>query len=239
MNRHRNELNMSLLGDGSIETANVPASARVFDKLRARIVSLDLPPGTILSRAELAEAFGVSQSPIREAILRLEQVGLVVSYRQSRTEVTKINVARLKQEHFLRTALECEVVNLLAGLGDDDALTSARGHLKLQHALVDDLGQVALLRQLDADFHRALFTAAGYEDLHGFITERSSQMARVRSLDLPRKRKFLSVVEGHGKVIERIEAGDRQGATDAMRAHLSETMARLPEIIAEHEDFFA
>jgi len=219
-------------------SANIPASSRVFGELRARIVSLKLPPGTILNRAELAEAFGVSQSPIREAILRLEDIDLVVSYRQSRTEVTRINPARLKKENFLRTGLECEVVNQLCRQGGGADLLKAKGYLKIQEALVDDLNQIELFRELDESFHQALFIAAGQEALHSLVTERSSQMARLRTLDLPRNRKLHSVIEGHRAVIERIEVGDRTGAADAMRAHLSGTIGRLPAIIEAHRELF-
>lgn len=232
----------SLSGFGATEeitlNANVSASARVYSELRARIVSLKLPPGTILNRAELAEAFGVSQSPIREALLRLEEIDLVVSYRQSRTEVTRINPARLRHENFLRAGLECEAVDRLCRMGDTAALTKAKGYLKIQEALVDDPNQIELFRELDENFHQALFVAAGQEAMHALMTERSSQMARLRTLDLPRSRKLQSVFEGHQAVIERIEAGDRHGASDAMRDHLSGTIARLPEIMAANRGFF-
>ncbi|MCA0869426.1 GntR family transcriptional regulator [Seohaeicola saemankumensis] len=227
-----------LYGDTPVKTAHVPASKQVYDEVRARIVSLDWPPGTVLSRSELATAFGVSQSPIREAIQRLEQVDLVVSYRQSRTEVTRINPARLRQEHFLRTALECEVVHVLADLADKTVLTKAKGLLKMQEALADDLSQVELFRKLDEDFHRELFIAAGQEALHGHVADRSSQMARLRSLDLPRGHKLHSVLEGHNAVMAAIEAGTPNAAADEMRRHLSGTIERLPDIMAENRDFF-
>lgn len=225
-------------GDAIMPSANVSSSTRVFLDLRARIVALKLPPGTILNRAELAEVFGVSQSPIREALLRLEEIDLVVSYRQSRTEVTRINPTRLKQENFLRTGLECEVVDQLSRRSDAVALTKAKGYLKIQEALVDDPTQIELFRELDENFHHALFVAAGQEALHALVTERSSQMARLRTLDLPRSSKLQSVLEGHQAVIDRIEAGDRHGAADAMRDHLSGTISRLPEIIDAHRAYF-
>lgn len=219
--------------------ANVTASTRVFHDLRARIVSLKLPPGTILNRAELAEAFGVSQSPIREALLRLEDIDLVATFRQSRTEVTRIDPARLKQESFLRTGLECEVVDRLCRMEGGADLLKAKGYLKIQEALADDTSQVELFRELDEQFHHALFVAAGQEAVHALVTERSSQMARLRTLDLPRNRKLVSVVEAHQAVVERIEAGDRHGAADAMRRHLSGTIGRLLEIMDENREFFA
>lgn len=218
--------------------AHVPASARIYETLRARIVSLALPPGARLSRPDLAGAFGVSQSPVREALQQLEQVGLVATYRQSRTEVTLIDRSQLWQEHFLRAGIECEVVNRLAGLADKAPLVKVRGILKMQEALADDLEQIELFRELDDEFHRELFVAAGQEALHGLVRDRSGQMARVRTLDLPRASKMRSVYEGHAAVVAAIEAGDPHGASDAMRRHLSGTIERLPEIIAQHGTYF-
>ena len=219
--------------------AHVPASSRVFEELRARIIALTLPPGTRLSRPGLAETIGVSQSPIREAIQRLEQVGLVVSYRQSRTEVTYIDRARLREENFFRTGIECEVVNHLAGLGDKADLGKARGILKLQSALADDPDQIGLFRELDEDFHRQLFRVAGQEALHDLVRERSSQMSRLRTLDLPSKGKMQSVLDGHAAILDAIQAGDRHAAVDAMRRHLSGTIDRLPDIVRQHPDCFS
>lgn len=233
------EKRAEMTAEAPLLNAHVPASSRVYDELRARIVTMAWPPGTKLSRAELAVAFGVSQSPIREAIQRLEQADLVVSYRQSRTEVTKINQDRLKQEHFLRTGIECEVVNFLARAQDKSILLKAKGILKLQQALVDDRSQIELFRQLDDNFHLELFTAAGQAALHSVVAERSSHMARLRTIDLPRERNLQSVLEGHFAVIKAIEAGDRHAATDAMRAHLSGSIDRLPAIVQENPDYFA
>ncbi|WP_205589579.1 GntR family transcriptional regulator [Chachezhania antarctica] len=220
-------------------SAHVPASSRVFEELRARIIAMTLPPGTRLSRADLAETFGVSQSPIREAMLRLEQVGLVVSYRQSRTEVTYIDRARLHEESFLRTGIECEVINHLAAQGAAADLGKARGILKMQTALADDPDQIALFRELDEDFHRQLFRVAGHEGLHDLVRERSSQMSRLRTLDLPSKGKMQSVIDGHAAILDAIHAGDRHGAVDAMRKHLSGTIDRLPEIVRQYPDCFS
>ena len=111
-----------------LPSAHVPASALVYETLRARIASLQLPPGTRLSRPELAAAFGVSQSPVREALQQLEAIGLVATFRQSRTEVTLIDPAKLRQENFLRAGIECEVAHTLAGRGPE-ALLKARGIL--------------------------------------------------------------------------------------------------------------
>ncbi|WP_274575972.1 FCD domain-containing protein [Mameliella sp. AT18] len=161
----------------------------------------------------------------------------MVSYRQSRTEVTRINCERLRHENFLRSGLECEVVDLLCRTPDAD-LSKALGYLRIQQALVDEPDQIELFRELDESFHEALFIAAGHEAVHRLVIEQTSQMARLRTLDLPRSDKLHSVVAGHRAVVDRIQAGDRQGATDAMRAHLSGTIGRLPDIKDANCDYF-
>ena len=148
--------------DGGIKgNAHVPASALVYEDIRNRIISLALLPETTLVRAELADSFKVSQSPVREAIMRLEQDGLVVSYPQSRTVVTKIDEARIREEHFLRVAAECEVVRQLADIKESAAVTKAKGILKMQEALVGDIEQIDLFKQLDDRFGKIIVEEAG------------------------------------------------------------------------------
>lgn len=217
---------------------NQPASSLVYETLRARIISLELPPGERLSRSGLAETFGVSASPLREAIQRLERDGLVATFRQSRTVVTSLDPALLQQEHFLRTAIECEVVNALAAMPDKSILSKASAIIRMQRVLVEYPDQIDLFRKLDEDFHRELFEAAGQGALYLFAIERTSQMARLRSLDLPSEGKLASVVELHEAIIDTLLSGNCHAATDSMRAHLSGTIARLPDIMAQHSEYF-
>lgn len=224
--------------DARGNTAHQPASAQVYETLRAQIISLELPPGERLSRSELAIQFAVSASPLREAIQRLERDGLVATYRQSRTVVTSIDPDLLQREHFLRTAVECEVVNTLAGLADKTALKKVSAIIRMQRTLLDDPDQIELFRKLDEDFHRELFEIAGQSALFQFSSERTIQMARLRSLDLPSEGKLESVVKLHEAIVETILSGDRSAATDAMRAHLSGTIARLQDIMSQHSKFF-
>jgi DNA-binding GntR family transcriptional regulator len=217
---------------------HVPVSARVYEEMRDDIVSLDLPPGSTLARAELAKRFNVSQSPVREAILRLEQDGLVVSYPQSKTVVTHIDTARIREEHFLRSAVECDVARLLAEKRDSSIISKAKGFLKMQEALVGDVEQIVLFKQLDEAFHEALFAGVNQLSLHAHIRGRSGNLARLRTLDLPHEGKMKSVIDGHRSVLEAIESGNGEKAARTMREHLSGTMERLPKIVAEHRELF-
>jgi len=229
----------ALAGDTLRGGARAPTSARLYQEIRARIIALDLRPETILARAELAERFNVSQSPVREAIQRLEQDGLVVSYPQSRTVVTRIDTARVREEHFLRTAVECEVVRRLAESETPETLKKARGFLKMQEVLVDDMDQVDLFKQLDEAFHEALFAGVNQSNLHQHIQARCGHLARLRTLDLPSPGKMASVFADHSAVIAAVEAGDGDAAVRTMREHLSGSMRRMPQIVEENGDLFS
>src|SRR5258707_15507919 len=80
------------------------AAPQVFERLRGMIVALELPPGSPLSRAALAEQFGVSSTPIRDALMRLDEEGLVEGFPQYATVVSRIDGHRAHQPHFLRQA---------------------------------------------------------------------------------------------------------------------------------------
>src|SRR5258706_13873276 len=84
------------------------AAPQVLDYLRERIIALELPPGIVLSRADLAAQFGLSQTPVRDALIRLEEEGLVEVFAQHKTVVSRIDVRSAQQAHFLRRPLERE-----------------------------------------------------------------------------------------------------------------------------------
>ena len=103
------------------------AADRVYAGLRARILSLDLEPDARVARSEIAEAFAVSQSPVREAIHKLVQEGLIVAYPQSRTVVSRIDMEQARQTQFLRRSVEIEVAGELALCGPGDLVRIPAG----------------------------------------------------------------------------------------------------------------
>src|SRR6478736_4640546 len=90
------------------------AAPQVFEWLRGSIIDLSLPPGTVLSRADLAQQFGVSSTPVRDALMRLQEEGLVDVYPQHATLVSPIDTRAVNQAHFLRRSLEIEIVRTIA-----------------------------------------------------------------------------------------------------------------------------
>lgn len=212
---------------------------RVYNDLRQRIITLQLPPDTTLARTELTETYGVSQTPIREALQLLKQEGLVRIYPQSRTVVTRIDVPQIYQAHFLRVALETEVCRRLAAAADPAVITRARSIIRMQEAVADDPGQITMFQELDEMFHQTLFAGLDRTGLHQLVREQSGHLERVRRLHLPQKGKVLNILSGHRAIVDGIAAGDPAQAMEAVRAHLSQTVDRVEALRTEFPDYFA
>lgn len=212
----------------------------VYDVLRQRIVSLEFLPNHSLSRQELANELGVSQTPLREALQRLQGEGLVEIYPQSRTLVTRIDVSRVAEAVFLRTAVETEIVARLAADTTIYDISLATGIHRLLLEAVGREGDFETFASIDKEFHRALYEAAGLARLHELVDTRSGQLDRIRHLHLRHKseRKPEMVVADHARILDAIRAGDPVGAKRAMHDHLSGTLSRLEILRERYPDWF-
>ena len=190
------------------------AAGRIYENLRLRIITVEIAPDTVLSRASLARDYGVSQTPVREALQRLEQDGLVETFPQSRTVVTRIDPDALTEAHFLRRAVETEVVRHLASAHTAETISELDALIAMQQTLIENTDQVTMFYDLDESFHRALFNGIGYVGLHTMIRARSGHLDRARRLDMPRREKMREIVDGHVAIATE-EQGAAEGATSA------------------------
>lgn len=212
------------------------ASSQVADALRQQILSLELKPNETLSRARLQDQFGISQTPVRDALLRLEQEGLVEVYPQSATLVSRIDVAAARQSHFLRMAIELEAVRDLAIKRPDRTASRLRTCLAEQQKVAStDLYEDFVAA--DWDFHHVLYEEAGIDGLWSLVRQRSGHFDRLRRLNLPLAGKVSAVMRDHESLVLAVERGDPEGAAAVLRRHLSGTLAIVPEIRTTHPDY--
>ena len=214
------------------------AAARVYDDLRQRIVDLDLPPDTVLVRNDLTEAYGVSQTPVREALQKLEQDGLVRIFPQSRTLVARIDEQQLRESQFMRVAIETEVVRRLAVEHEPALLSRIRSLVKMQETILDDPSQMQLFSSLDRAFHATMFEALALKGLHTMLARRLGHLSRCQALELPRQGKMQQIVADHLAVVNAIASADPEAAAEAMRRHLTGTITRIKTLRSDFPDYF-
>lgn len=214
------------------------AAPQVFEQLREMILSLELAPGTVLSRADLATRYGLSQTPVRDALMKLGEEGLVDIFPQHATVVSQINVTSALQAHFLRRSIELEVVRALAEQPDAALIARLRSTIAGQTELRDpkNIEQFSLL---DQAFHRQMYEAAGVPQLWDLVRRLSGHIDRLRRLHLPVEGKTMAVVRDHTKIVDAIEKGDVEAAQAALRKHLSGTLNQIDQIRTSHPNFLA
>src|SRR5260370_6593731 len=160
------------------------AAPQVFERLAGMIISLDLPPGSPLSRAALAGQFGVSSTPIRDALMRLEEEGLVDVFPQYATVVSRVDVRLAQQAHFLRQAVELEIVRGLAIQHDQTLVAELHATIARQQQFAK-AGEFEKFMTADNEFHAQLYAAADKQDIWALVKSRSGHLDRLRRLHLP------------------------------------------------------
>lgn len=216
------------------------AAPQVFELLRERILQLRLRPGTVLSRTELAESFGLSQTPIRDALLRLGEEGLVDIFPQHATVVSRIDVGAARQAHVLRRAIECEVVTLLAAApADPQLIARLRDQIERQAQLAGQPDAGAAFIEADRAFHRLMYEAAGVPELYELVRRRSGHVDRLRHLHLYTEGKLRAILADHRAIVDALAAGDAVAAQQAVRGHLGGTLAHVEDIRQAHPDYLS
>ncbi|NOG72151.1 GntR family transcriptional regulator [Roseicella sp. DB1501] len=213
------------------------AAEIAYERLRAAVITLALPPGTVLSRTALAARLGVSQTPVREALLRLQEEGLIDVVPHSATRVAKIDMASAREANFLRLALEVEIVRRLAAAPSPVLAGGLRAEVaRLKELRLQD--EQAGFAEADEAFHGLLYGAAGVPRLRDLIRSRSGHLDRLRRLHLPSPGKADQIVADHAALADAIIAGEPAAAERHLRRHLSGTFADIERIRAEAPAYF-
>jgi DNA-binding GntR family transcriptional regulator len=209
----------------------------VFEALRQDIIDLTLTPGTVLSRAELQTRFGLSSTPVRDALMRLQEEGLVDVFPQHATVVSPIDLERARQGQFLRRSVELEIVRALAMDPDPAQIEHLRSLIRQQSAFAN-LGEYAAFIDADREFHRAMYNYAKVSRLWHTVNRHAGHIDRLRRLHLPVSGKMRSVVRDHNSIVDAIENRNVENAQLRLREHLSRSLAFVESLKTSHPEFF-
>lgn len=210
---------------------------RVFEALRQAIVQLQLSPGNPLSEADIARQLGVSRQPVREAFIKLAEVGLVDIRPQRGTFVRPISVREVHNARFLREAIEVAVVRKAAAEATPEWVRDLRRIIENQREVAIH-GDTADFLRLDEAFHQAIAAAASCEEAWRVVEGLKAQMDRVRYLSLPDATPLQTIIAQHERIVDALDHGSPAEAEAAMRHHLTEILISLPKLSAENAKFF-
>ncbi len=215
----------------------VPTRDQVYVALREAIVSAEIEPGRRLSENELADLLGVSRTPVREALARLRDERLVAIVPQLGTFVTLISRSAVEDAAFVREALECSAVRLATERAGDEDLAELQANLAAQDR-ARERGDHEAFDRLDDTLHRRLCELSGHEIAWTLSRRANGHLDRVRRLSLPDPAYIGEMVDEHRQVIAAVAARDAVRAEQLLRHHLRMVLSSLPQIQAEHPEYF-
>jgi DNA-binding GntR family transcriptional regulator len=196
-------------------------SDRAYAELRERIVTLRLPPGSVLREHELMSDLAIGRTPLREAIQRLALENLVAVQPRSGTYVTSVDAADIVHISEVRAELEAHAADLAARRLDDSLRTRVQALLERVRTLDRAAGGDELMHT-DEAIHRLVWEGSRNPYLIETLERYFALSLRVWYVVLDRVPALGSAVVDHARLLEAILAGDAARARSLMRDHVIE-----------------
>ena len=197
----------------------LPLRDVVFNTLRRAILTGELKPGERLMEIHLANRLGVSRTPIREAIRKLELEGLVTMIPRRGAEVAQITEKSLQDVLEVRRALDA----LCAELACDRITNEGKAALERacdQFEKATKTGDVVTIAEADVALHDIIVQATGNQRLIQLINNLSEQMYRYRFEYIKDETGHENLVNEHRMIYESIMKGDKESAATAAKLHI-------------------
>lgn len=211
-----------------------PLREIVFETIRNAIINGELKPGQRLMEVQLAEQLGVSRTPVRESIRKLELEGLVKMIPRKGAYVTPMSIEDLRDMMEIRRALENLSAELAAKNATDEdiqKLHESNEGFEASALNNDEQGIISY----DIAFHETIYRATGNERLCNMINSLREQMQRVRVEYVHRISDKRPLIGQHKMIIEYIEQHDPEKAAEAASKHIREAESDMIEELSEVE----
>jgi DNA-binding GntR family transcriptional regulator len=211
-------------------------SDQVFNALQQRILTLELPPKTKISEADVSKKMGVSRQPVREAFKRLAKLGFLIIRPQSSTMVSLISERDVLRAKFIRIALEVHTCRTACEVITSEGIGALNDLIAQQRAAVA-ANDKRLFHALDEAFHREICVQSGVGFVWHLILDSKAHMDRIRMLSLDATSQRLALDE-HLIILDTITNRKPDEAAAAFAQHLSRIDDLIATIKAENHNWF-
>ena len=208
----------------------LPLRDVVFNTLRQAILRGELKPGERLMEIQPANKLGVSRTPIREAIRKLELEGLVLMIPRKGAEVAEITEKSLRDVLEVRRALEELAVELVCEKITDEQIQDLKDAAEeFKESLKD--GDITRIAEADVKFHDVIYMATDNQKLIQLLNNLREQMYRYRVEYLKRSDFHQQLIDEHEEIIETIESGQKDRAVQVVCQHVDNQVEAVMDTI--------
>jgi len=219
--------------------ASLPAGDQIYQMLRTAILEMQLMPGSAISEAEIGSKIGASRTPVREALLRLREEGLIHTLPSRGNFVSTISRSRILEAQFLREGLELANVRRVAEFGlSQEMELELRQNLEKQTAATAD-EDYSNFHKLDDEFHLLLARATGFERAALVLEREKMQLDRMRSLSLKVEGRLQFLLGEHRAIFAAVLERNIELARDRTRHHCRSILDVLEDLSERHEEYFS
>ena len=205
--------------------------SRLSDALEEDIVYGKLAPGTRLNEVRLAARFGVSRTPIREALLQLASSGMVELRPRRGAVVAEVEPHRLYEMIETMAELEASCARLAARRMNDEERQAFRKLHEANRASADKRNSGVYFER-NEKFHQALFDGSHNAFLASQARALQRRLRPYRRLQLRVGRRVMDSFREHENIVQAVLAGDAERAAEAMRAHITVQGERFGDLVA-------
>ncbi len=197
-------------------------SDKAYNLIKHKIVTLELPPSSLIDEQQLTEELGIGRTPVREALRQLAAEKLVTIVPRRGTFVADISITDLQQLWEVRWELEGLAARLAAKRIDRRRLEQMKALFDDFDAVVDEGGSKAFM-DIDSRFHNLLYRATHNEFLEDILDRLYTLSARLwyMSLDRVSHQVVREAIEEHAEVIKALEKGDAEEAERVIQRHIA------------------
>lgn len=208
----------------------LPLRDVVFHTLRQEILRGELRPGERLMEVQLANKLGVSRTPIREAIRKLELEGLVVMIPRRGAIVAEITEKSMRDVLEVRRALEVLAVQLACQRITDEQIAQLK-HASKDFAAVLNSDDVTKIAEADVKFHDIIYMATDNRRLIQLLNNLREQMYRFRVEYLKRRDHHLQLVEEHEQIIAYLISKNQEQVAEVIGQHIDNQASTVLDTI--------
>lgn len=209
----------------------------IYLRLRDEIIHLERLPGSAMSIYEVSDQMGVSRTPVREAFIRLMSESLIQVLPQRRTLVSRIDFRRVRQEHFLRMALETAALKAFLAQAEEEHFVRMQSAICRQWQ-AEEQGDAKALLAWDDSFHQVIFDVAGQNLSWEIIRDQNGHDRRARMMVVRESGQARHSIQEHESLLEAFRSGKEDRAFRLLDDHLESLIDQEDELRKEHADFF-
>lgn len=215
------------------------STENIYEDLKEKIMNLEYKPGQIITEREISKTYGVSRTPSRDILRKLNSIGLVESEPFKSSYVSLLDMDIIRQSIYMRVVLEKQIIKDAIEMMNDKFIAEMEYNLKLQELLLKREFETKEFYDLDCQLHKLWYELTKNIFIWEQLEKAQIHYKRFKMLDILEVKNFKAIYEDHKKLVDAIKDKNVEKVEEIITEHLYSGIKRLQELIqGEFSQYF-